>query len=55
MIETTDKNFEAEVLKSDVLCGVHFAVHWSRTGANSPSEAKPDPSDSPSESAPEEE
>ena len=51
----TDKNFEAEVLKSDVLCGVHFAVHWSRTGANSPSEAKPDPSDSPSESAPEEE
>ena len=55
MIETTDKIFEAEVLKSDELCGVHFDAHWSRTEANSPSEARPDPPDSPSESAPEEE
>ncbi|MBS12482.1 MAG: hypothetical protein CME19_12855 [Gemmatimonadetes bacterium] len=34
LIETTDKNYEAEVLKSETLCCVYFNAHWYRAVAD---------------------
>ena len=32
LIETTDKNYEAEVLKSETLCCVYFNADWCKAG-----------------------